>query len=272
MKTWSTALLFSWTFDQLICALLPVNGFGKAMVMAENAEPKRRKITKKNGMTLAGGVKVDRRRAPETRTRILDAAEELFANQGYYGSSLRDITKVAGVRLALLHYHFGTKEDLIAAVINRRAAENADDLDAALAAALAAPGSRQNKREAIIRAFIAPVVEKALHRGKGWSNYIRLMGHTANMPQEEQFMAPFRVYFDGIVRNYVTALVDLHPELTEADIHWCFFFYQAAITHIITQSQMLDRQSEGRLKIHDLEAVVDHIVPFFSAGFAAFCK
>jgi AcrR family transcriptional regulator len=55
------------------------------------------------------------------KDRILDAAEGLFARHGFYGVSVRDITKAAEVDVALVSYHFGGKRELFAAVFQRRA-------------------------------------------------------------------------------------------------------------------------------------------------------
>src|SRR3984893_8545568 len=56
---------------------------------------------------------------PDTRTRILDAAERLFAERGFRGTSVRAITGLAGANLAAVGYHFGSKAELLAAVIRR---------------------------------------------------------------------------------------------------------------------------------------------------------
>src|SRR5207248_1431431 len=56
----------------------------------------------------------------ETRTRILDAAEELFMLHGFEGTSMRLLTAKAGVNLAAVNYHFGSKDALIEAVFRRR--------------------------------------------------------------------------------------------------------------------------------------------------------
>src|SRR2546426_8998176 len=56
----------------------------------------------------------------ETRTRILDAAEELFMQHGIEGASMRMLTAKAGVNLAAVNYHFGSKHALIEAVFRRR--------------------------------------------------------------------------------------------------------------------------------------------------------
>lgn len=55
-----------------------------------------------------------------TKDRILDAAEALFAARGVEGASLRAVTRAAGVNLAAIHYHYGSKEALLEAVIARR--------------------------------------------------------------------------------------------------------------------------------------------------------
>src|ERR1700742_4448305 len=58
----------------------------------------------------------------DTRDRILDTAERLFGEQGYSATSLRQIISEAGVNLAAIHYHFGSKEELLDELISRKAA------------------------------------------------------------------------------------------------------------------------------------------------------
>src|SRR5688572_8394531 len=85
----------------------------------------------------------------ETRTRILDAAEELFMQHGFEGTSMRQLTTKAGVNLAAVNYHFGSKDALIEAVFRRRL----DPMNAARSAALEAleVASRPLSPEQIIR-------------------------------------------------------------------------------------------------------------------------
>src|ERR687898_3414167 len=86
----------------------------------------------------------------ETRTRILDAAEELFMQHGFEGSSMRALTTSAGVNLAAVNYHFGSKDALIEAVFRRRL----DPMNAERIAAL--DGLEDFSTENIIRAFVRP--------------------------------------------------------------------------------------------------------------------
>src|ERR1035441_873034 len=56
----------------------------------------------------------------DTKDKILNAAERLIGEQGYAATSLRQIIAKAGVNLAAVHYHFGSKEDLLDAVVARK--------------------------------------------------------------------------------------------------------------------------------------------------------
>src|SRR3982075_3031318 len=90
----------------------------------------------------------------ETRTRILDAAEELFMLHGFEGTSMRVLTATAGVNLAAVNYHFGSKDALIEALFRRRL----DPMNAARVSELDRLETETKGRllapEEIIRAFV----------------------------------------------------------------------------------------------------------------------
>lgn len=60
------------------------------------------------------GIRV--RNADRTRLAVLDAAERLFAERGFSGTSMRDIACASGISQPLIHHHFGSKQDLYLAV------------------------------------------------------------------------------------------------------------------------------------------------------------
>ena len=95
----------------------------------------------------------------DTKQRILDAAAELFAEDGFAATSLRHIISKAGVNLAAIHYHFGTKQDLLDRIIlqkisplNDRRMELLDQFEAE-----AAP--EPPSVEKIMEAFLAPAIQ-----------------------------------------------------------------------------------------------------------------
>src|SRR5437762_11351711 len=98
----------------------------------------------------------------DTRSRILDGAEELFGERGLDRVSIRDITRKAKANLAAINYHFGSKEDLIAAVFERRVVPVNEARLAALDVVEKAVGKKSPKLEAILEAFIRLALQCSL--------------------------------------------------------------------------------------------------------------
>ena len=96
-----------------------------------------------------------------TRASILDAAERLYAERGFSDVTLRDIVAAAGVNLAAVNYHFGSKDELIAELfVTRSIATNRERLNE-LKAAEAAGGGRADI-DAVLRALVGPPVRGCL--------------------------------------------------------------------------------------------------------------
>ena len=120
----------------------------------------------------------------ETRTRILDAAEELFMQHGFEGTSMRQLTAKARANLAAVNYHFGSKDGLFEAVFRR----TLDPMNAARIAEQErmdkAAGGRPLAPEAIIRAFVGSSLRMIEDAKGGGRNFIRLLGRTYTDPQK----------------------------------------------------------------------------------------
>src|SRR6266542_3164877 len=111
--------------------------------------------------------------ADSTKDRILDTAERLFADHGYSSTSLRQIIAAAGVNLAAVHYHFGSKESLLEAVVLRRAGPVNDQRLQLLDEAERAADPPELER--VMEAFLVPTFRVACS-GEGGRVFIRLMG------------------------------------------------------------------------------------------------
>ncbi|MDO9126542.1 MAG: helix-turn-helix domain-containing protein, partial [Parvibaculum sp.] len=99
---------------------------------------------------------------PKTHDLILDTAERLFAERGFFGVSVRDITEAADIRLASVNYHFGTKDELLKAVVERRFREIDADRRARFAE-LEPKLARMSKREiveAVADIFLLPILDR----------------------------------------------------------------------------------------------------------------
>jgi AcrR family transcriptional regulator len=98
----------------------------------------------------------------ETPTRILDAAERLFAERGIESVSVRSILAAAGVNVALAHYHFGSREGLITALLEARVAP----LMAEMARGIEEADARgpDASLEDVLRAYFAPATRWMMER------------------------------------------------------------------------------------------------------------
>src|SRR5581483_7516693 len=108
----------------------------------------------------------------DTKQRILDSAQNLIAEQGYAATSVRDIIAAAGVNLAAIHYHFGSKEDLLAAVVARKAGPVNEERLALLDKLEAQSGKRPPSVRKVLEAWFLPMAEAADRD----PSFVRLMG------------------------------------------------------------------------------------------------
>jgi AcrR family transcriptional regulator len=159
---------------------------------------------------------------PDRRNRILDAAERVFAQEGYHGTTLREIAKVADVKLSLIGYHFESKLALYTAVFVRRQHVNEERLRRLEAIEnLDAPDAL----EQIVSAFMDPVV--SLREDASW--YRKLVFREAADPScpERGVMGAL---FDPMARKFIEALKCALPGKPPGFYEWCYLFAVGALT------------------------------------------
>src|SRR6185437_4699099 len=112
----------------------------------------------------------------DTKTRILDAAEELFTEHGFEATSLRQLTTAAGVNLAAVNYHFGSKEELFQAVLTRRLDPMNQERIELLEALEREAGARPPSCEKVLFAMLIPALRLARDEKRGGKNFLRVLG------------------------------------------------------------------------------------------------
>jgi AcrR family transcriptional regulator len=200
-----------------------------------------------------------------TKDRILDAAERLFARDGFEATSLRAITAEANVNLAAVNYHFQSKETLVQAVIGRRMgpvnAQRLDLLDAYEAEAAGAPVPL----EKIIDAFLRPVVEMVGSRAHA---FVPLIGRLYTEPGE--FAARlYKEQFEHLAQRFIPALQRALPYLPRVELSWRIHFAVGALAHTMAASKMLLLMSGGQSDISDVQATLARLKSFILAGLTA---
>jgi AcrR family transcriptional regulator len=204
--------------------------------------------------------------APTTRDRILNAAERLFAQRGYYGVTIRQITREAGVDVALASYYFGPKADMFRAVLARRADELHGAILRSLDEAAALAGGQPPGVEALIRAFTQPSIDRLVRGGDGWRDYIHLMAGLYSSQQSE-FLAAMNEMYLPALRRFMELVRRSVPTASERSVTLSFYMLLTSVIGIYSEAAGLDGLSEGAIRSTDFDAILDHLAPFFAAGF-----
>lgn len=195
-----------------------------------------------------------------TRERLLDAAERLFAENGFEATSLRDITARAKANLAAVNYHFGSKEALVRAVFERRLGE----VNRKRLALLNGTGRGRPSPESILHAFIAPTFDLM----KEAPHFIQLMGRFQAEPDSDvhDFVTS---RCREVAQQFKRALTAALPRVPVEDLFWRMHFIMGALVHTWTCHRDIERISEGRCTMKDEDAVTRKLIEFGAAGLRA---
>ena len=162
----------------------------------------------------------------DTSQRLLDAAEALFAEHGFAETSLRAITTQAKANLAAVHYHFGSKDELLRAVFTRRLKLLNEERLARLTALETGGGSVTV--EAVLAAFIEPSLQ--LRRaGVQGERFTRLLGR-AQIEASTTLRDFLRDQYAPVMERFQRTLVRLLPELPPGEIRWRLYFTVGALS------------------------------------------
>jgi AcrR family transcriptional regulator len=203
----------------------------------------------------------------DTKTRILDAAELLFMEHGFEATSLRQLTSAAGVNLAAVNYHFGTKEELFQAVLTRRLdpmnQERIDLLDKVEREA----GGKAPTCEKILFAMLIPALRLARDEKRGGKNFLKVLGRAYADP------APFIRHFlsqqyAGMIARYKEAFLRALPHLSRQELTWRLHFVMGALSYTLAGTDALKLFAQVTAADND-ELLLQRLAPFLVAGLKA---
>lgn len=197
-----------------------------------------------------------------TKERILNAAEALFAQRGFDGASLRQLTSAAGVNLAAVNYHFGSKDKLVEEVFRRRLdALNAERL-AALAKITMAPGTRL---EDVLEAFIRPALE--LSHDDGGALFMRVLAR-AFAEHDDTLRQFLSENYGHVMRQFTAEFARLLPRLSKEELYWRIDLISGALTLAMSGFGMIRRRDNVTERAHRDETT-RHLIRFAAAGLNA---
>ena len=199
----------------------------------------------------------------DTKEQILDAAESLFAEQGIGAVPLRRIIVEADVNSAAIHYHFGSKEELVRAVFQRRF----DPINRARIELLnqveqgAVKG--QPSVEAVLYAMVAPPFRLDLS-----VEYRRLAGRLFT-ERSGYLEVIFNDLFKEVEQRFNEALANALPDLPNKERSWRTFMAMGSMIFILREQEWIGKASGGLCVVEDPEGTIARLVQFMAAGLKA---
>jgi AcrR family transcriptional regulator len=204
----------------------------------------------------------------ETRKRILIAAEQLFAERGISSTSMRALTKAADVNLAAVHYHFGSKEALLDAVIEFRAAPMNHARIAALEAHAAERAGRPLEVDCIFRAYLMPAIRSVIESPESAIHLPRLFARLEAQPPE-LLEAIYRRHLGDVTRRFVEALQQALPDLPKELIAERFRLAMGSIFMLFSGNSELDFIPGYSPQVVSIEEKLESVIAFVTGGLGA---
>jgi AcrR family transcriptional regulator len=198
----------------------------------------------------------------ETRDRILDAAERLFAERGFHDVSTRAITDAAGVNNAAAHYHFGSKAALIAAVFNRRLGPINRHREQMIAEVVKAGGSAPDI-SAILKAFIGPTL--GIGKSPGEQSFKILAARSSMDPSPEVRKTVFGFYH-SVGKAFIDALMLACPHLDRKEFAWRLACVYGAMLYIRGDNGRIQEILGDDISFSDPDEALHYVIPFLTAG------
>jgi AcrR family transcriptional regulator len=189
-----------------------------------------------------------------TKDRILGAAEELFAQHGFAGTSLRQVTSRADVNIAAVNYHFGNE------VFRRRMDEMTGKRLSALRAAVT---SQPGELEPILAAFVEPALAIAQDR-HGGASFVRVLAR-AYAEKNDALRKFLSDHYGHVLRDFAKAISAVVPGLSKEALYWRLDFLSGALTYAMSDFGLIKRPTGASEAAHRARAARE-LIRFAAAG------
>ena len=197
----------------------------------------------------------------DTKVQILNVAEQLFAENGFAGTSLRSVIREADVNLSAVNYHFGSKEGLFRAVIARTAQPI---VEGELKKLLECQSQDKNSTvEEILEAFLTPPFEVILNSGDRSIHCARFMGRCRIEPDsirkiaEQEFCESQQAYLDALGR--------VLPDFSRTELKWKLDLVIAVLLRVLTEAKKPGSLIQDN-STETIETTVSKLISFLAPG------
>lgn len=201
-----------------------------------------------------------------TKERILNAAEKLFAQHGFNATSLRAITHSADVNLASVNYHFGSKKELVKAVIARYMDHLSPHLSSAL---LAISQTVSPSLSQVFNAFVTPLLSLNEFRNNGTRLFLLLLSR--GYSESHGFLRWYLTSrYPQVFDCFIKAVNKAAPDLTQEELFWRLHFTMGAVIFTLSSSDaLIDIAKNDYQQEITITQILEKVIPYVAAGVAA---
>ena len=202
----------------------------------------------------------------ESRQRLLDSAEQLFAEKGFDSTSVRDLTQLAKCNVASVNYHYGSKEKLYQKVFHKHFTLMRETRITSINRVMQDHGP-QTSLEQLIEAFARAFLEPLLDDSSGRLT-MRLMMREMTDPR-----LPADMFFKDMVKPVSAVLLgamhQICPDLDQRNAQKCVHSLIAQLIHVVQVRIYFTRIQKLDHPMLNLQEMLDHVVQFTEAGMKA---
>lgn len=209
--------------------------------------------------------------AAETKWKVISAATHLFAEKGMENVTLRELTASAGVNLAAVNYHFGSKDALCEAVLDSLAASVNERRLASLnkvletAESLGVAPSLEEILDTFMRPYLGPD-----QGGEGALLAQLVLKH--RLSPNEMTTRIVQRHFDPLARDYIRAFEKACPAVNPSAFYWRYMFMAGTVIVTSTDRSKTNRIttiSNGRFDASDSDALHRSLMEFLVSAISA---
>ena len=200
-----------------------------------------------------------------TRQRLLEAAETLFAEQGFEKVAVRDVTEKAGANVAAVNYHFGSRDGLVDKVIERYISPVNDERLARLDGLERKMAGKPVAIEEILEAFVRPFLTQIQRSELSERLCFQLIGRMLS-DRVGKMPPAVEMQFQIVAARFKHAFKKALPEVEEEDLVWRMQFMAGGMIHAMTMGEMVQRMTQGAAGSPTMEKTLSRLIRFAAAG------
>ncbi len=200
-----------------------------------------------------------------SKRKLLDAAEQLFAEKGFEAVSVRDITQLAKANVAAVNYHFGSRDGLLTLVMMRYMTPVNEERIARLETLERKSSGKTVPLEEIIDALVRPFVTQIRKSELSERLFYKLMGRT--FAQQGDGLPPqIEEQLRQVMQRFTRAFAKALPAVAADDLAWRIHFVVGGMIHMLTHQEILQRLTQGASGVPPMEVTISRFIRFAAAG------